>query len=81
MFSSVKAFEGQHYSNLKRQCLQSERLFEDPLFPAVDDSLFYLGNRIGRVCVLFLHVTCTQIPQFICCQKLFCVIWWTFADK
>uniref|UniRef100_A0A671R7E7 Calpain-5-like n=1 Tax=Sinocyclocheilus anshuiensis TaxID=1608454 RepID=A0A671R7E7_9TELE len=25
------------------------RLFEDPLFPAVDDSLFYQGNRIGRV--------------------------------
>uniref|UniRef100_A0A671MT99 Calpain catalytic domain-containing protein n=2 Tax=Cyprinidae TaxID=7953 RepID=A0A671MT99_9TELE len=38
MFSSVKAFEGQHYSTLKRQCLQSGRLFEDPLFPAVDDS-------------------------------------------
>ncbi|XP_073680972.1 calpain-5 isoform X2 [Garra rufa] len=49
MFSSVKAFEGQHFSTLKRQCLQSGRLFEDPLFPAVDDSLFYLGNRIGRV--------------------------------
>ncbi len=49
MFSSVKAFEGQHYSTLKRQCLQSGHLFEDPLFPAVDDSLFYQGNRIGRV--------------------------------
>uniref|UniRef100_A0A673N8J1 Calpain-5-like n=1 Tax=Sinocyclocheilus rhinocerous TaxID=307959 RepID=A0A673N8J1_9TELE len=49
MFSFVKAFEGQHYSTLKRQCLQSGRLFEDPLFPAVDDSLFYQGNRIGLV--------------------------------
>uniref|UniRef100_A0A8C1KFP7 Calpain 5b n=1 Tax=Cyprinus carpio TaxID=7962 RepID=A0A8C1KFP7_CYPCA len=49
MFSSVKAYEGQHYSTLKRQCLQSGRLFEDPLFPAVDDTLFYQGNRIGRV--------------------------------
>uniref|UniRef100_A0A8B9JN69 Calpain 5b n=1 Tax=Astyanax mexicanus TaxID=7994 RepID=A0A8B9JN69_ASTMX len=49
MFSSVKAFEGQQYSTLKKQCLQSGTLFEDPLFPAVDDSLFYQGNRIGRV--------------------------------
>ncbi|XP_049599172.1 calpain-5 isoform X2 [Syngnathus scovelli] len=49
MFASVKAFEGQQYSTLKRQCLQSGLLFEDPRFPAVDDSLFYLGNRIGRV--------------------------------
>lgn len=49
MFSSVKAFEGQQYSALKKQCLQSGTLFEDPFFPAVDDSLFYQGNRIGRV--------------------------------
>ncbi|KAI3373306.1 hypothetical protein L3Q82_006602 [Scortum barcoo] len=49
MFTSVKAFEGQQYSTLKRQCLQSGLLFEDPRFPAMDDSLFYQGNRIGRV--------------------------------
>ncbi|KAK1883124.1 Calpain-5 [Dissostichus eleginoides] len=49
MFTSVKAFEGQLYSTLKRQCLQSGLLFEDPRFPAYDDSLFYQGNRIGRV--------------------------------
>ncbi|KAI4793498.1 hypothetical protein KUCAC02_032680 [Chaenocephalus aceratus] len=49
MFTSVKAFEGQQYSTLKRQCLQSGLLFEDPRFPAYDDSLFYQGNRIGRV--------------------------------
>uniref|UniRef100_A0A672H067 Calpain 5b n=1 Tax=Salarias fasciatus TaxID=181472 RepID=A0A672H067_SALFA len=49
MFTSVKAFEGQQYSTLKRQCLQSGLLFEDPRFPAIDDSLFYQGNRIGRV--------------------------------
>ncbi|CAB1352312.1 unnamed protein product, partial [Coregonus sp. 'balchen'] len=49
MFSSVKAFEGQQYSTLKRQCLASGLLFEDPHFPALDDTLFYQGNRIGRV--------------------------------
>lgn len=49
MFSSVKAFEGQHYSTLKRQCLQSGVLFQDPCFAATDDSLFHQGNRIGHV--------------------------------
>ncbi|XP_068188169.1 calpain-5-like isoform X1 [Antennarius striatus] len=49
MFSSVKAFDGQQYSALKRGALQSGLLFEDPRFPAVDDSLFLHGNRIGRV--------------------------------
>uniref|UniRef100_A0AAV2J8Y5 Calpain catalytic domain-containing protein n=1 Tax=Knipowitschia caucasica TaxID=637954 RepID=A0AAV2J8Y5_KNICA len=45
----MKAYEGQQYSTLKRQCLQSGLLFEDPRFPAKDDSLFLHGNRIGRV--------------------------------
>ncbi|XP_063061438.1 calpain-5a isoform X2 [Engraulis encrasicolus] len=49
MFSSVKGFEGQQYSALKSQCQQSGRLFEDPLFPTTDASLFYQGNRIGQV--------------------------------
>lgn len=49
MFSSVKGFEGQQYSALKSQCQQSGGLFEDPLFPPTDASLFYQGNRIGRV--------------------------------
>ncbi|XP_067084686.1 calpain-5-like [Osmerus mordax] len=49
MFCSARAFEGQQHAALKRQCLQSGLLFEDPCFPAVDDSLFYQGNRIGRV--------------------------------
>ncbi|KAJ8256782.1 hypothetical protein COCON_G00189340 [Conger conger] len=49
MFSSVKAYEGQQYAALKKQCLQNRTLFEDPLFPTVDESLFYQGNRIGRV--------------------------------
>lgn len=49
MFSSVKGFEGQQYSSLKSQCQQSGRLFEDPVFPATDTSLFYQGNRIGKV--------------------------------
>ncbi|KAG5837077.1 hypothetical protein ANANG_G00235430 [Anguilla anguilla] len=49
MFSSVKAYEGQAYASLKKQCLQNKTLFEDPLFPTVDESLFYQGNKIGRV--------------------------------
>ncbi|XP_068600375.1 calpain-5-like [Brachionichthys hirsutus] len=41
--------EGQSFPALRRQCRQNGRLFEDPLFPASDQSLFYQTNRIGRV--------------------------------
>ena len=69
MFCSARAFEGQQHAALKRQCLQSGLLFEDPCFPAVDDSLFYQGNRIGRVVwkrprvssvylIIFVHLIC-----------------------
>lgn len=71
MFTSVKAFEGQHYSTLKRQCLQSGLLFEDPRFPAIDDSLFYQGNRIGRVVWKRPRVSClVQLPQIKCDRRL-----------
>ncbi|XP_041089256.1 calpain-5a [Polyodon spathula] len=49
MFSSVKPYENQQYAALKKACQQNKELFEDPLFPAVDESLFYQGNPIGRV--------------------------------
>uniref|UniRef100_A0AAY4CJ10 Calpain 5 n=1 Tax=Denticeps clupeoides TaxID=299321 RepID=A0AAY4CJ10_9TELE len=42
-------YEGQQYSALKKRCQQSKTLFEDPLFPATDKSLFHKENRIGRV--------------------------------
>lgn len=66
MFSSVKAFEGQQYSALKKQCLQSGTLFEDPFFPAVDDSLFYQGNRIGRVHWKRPGVSCPRVSNIYC---------------
>uniref|UniRef100_A0AAR2IP90 Calpain 5a n=1 Tax=Pygocentrus nattereri TaxID=42514 RepID=A0AAR2IP90_PYGNA len=49
MFSSVKPYEGQQFAALRKQCQQNRTLFEDPLFPPVDQSLFYQGNRIGKV--------------------------------
>ncbi|XP_030622055.1 calpain-5a [Chanos chanos] len=49
MFSSVTAHEGQNYSALKKKCRQSGSLFEDPVFPATDKSMFYQNNNIGRV--------------------------------
>ncbi|KAG7333067.1 hypothetical protein KOW79_003202 [Hemibagrus wyckioides] len=49
MFSSVTPFEGQQYAALRKQCQQNGSLFEDPLFPAEDRSLFFQGNRIGKV--------------------------------
>ncbi|XP_030249769.1 calpain-5a [Sparus aurata] len=42
-------YEGQSFSALRRQCQQNGHLFEDPLFPTTDQSLFYQSNRIGRV--------------------------------
>ncbi|KAL4646962.1 calpain-5-like [Arapaima gigas] len=49
MSSSAAPFEGQQFVTLKKQCLQSRTLFEDPLFPAKDESLFYQGNHIGQI--------------------------------
>ncbi|KAL3057938.1 calpain-5a [Trematomus bernacchii] len=45
----VVPYEGQSFSALRRQCRQNGRLFEDPLFPTSDQSLFYQNNRIGTV--------------------------------
>lgn len=49
MFSSVKPYENQQYSALKKECQQKKALFEDPLFPANDDSLFYKSQRLQGV--------------------------------
>ncbi|XP_030007141.1 calpain-5 [Sphaeramia orbicularis] len=45
----VVPYEAQSFSALRAKCRQDGRLFEDPLFPASDQSLFYQSNRIGRV--------------------------------
>lgn len=78
MFTSVKAFEGQQYSTLKRQCLQSGLLFEDPRFPAIDDSLFYQGNRIGRV--VWKRPRVSWFVQFQL-MKTHIFLWFEAADR
>ncbi|XP_072248125.1 calpain-5a [Leuresthes tenuis] len=45
----VVPYEGQSFSALKWRCQQNGSLFEDPLFPTSDQSLFYQRNQIGRV--------------------------------
>ncbi|XP_030599846.1 calpain-5-like [Archocentrus centrarchus] len=42
-------YEDQSFSSLRRRCQQTGSLFEDPLFPASDRSLFYQRNDIGQV--------------------------------
>lgn len=49
MSSSVQLFRDQKYHELKRQCIQQRRLFEDPEFPASDESLFYQKAPRGKV--------------------------------
>uniref|UniRef100_A0A3Q4MVY3 Uncharacterized protein n=1 Tax=Neolamprologus brichardi TaxID=32507 RepID=A0A3Q4MVY3_NEOBR len=38
-------YEGQSFSALRRQCQHQGTLFEDPLFPTSDQSLFYQGTK------------------------------------
>ncbi|XP_060903155.1 calpain-5-like [Labrus mixtus] len=45
----VVSYVGQSFSALRKQCQQKGVLFEDPLFPTTDQSLFYQSNRIGSV--------------------------------
>ncbi|XP_042336332.1 calpain-6 [Sceloporus undulatus] len=47
--ASIKAFKNQEYQQLKQQCLQQRKLFEDPEFPASDKSLFYSTAPPGRI--------------------------------
>ncbi|KAM4797409.1 calpain-5 [Rhinophrynus dorsalis] len=49
MFSSVKPFGNQQYSALKKECQNKKVLFEDSLFPANNDSLFYKTQRVQGV--------------------------------
>ncbi|KAM8998051.1 calpain-6 isoform 1-T2 [Ara ararauna] len=49
MPSSVQLFKDQKYHELKSQCIQQRRLFEDPKFPASDESLFYQSASRRKV--------------------------------
>uniref|UniRef100_A0A8B9ZSE5 Calpain catalytic domain-containing protein n=1 Tax=Anas zonorhyncha TaxID=75864 RepID=A0A8B9ZSE5_9AVES len=42
-----RPYENQRYTSLKKECLRRKQLFEDPLFPANDDSLFYKSRIQG----------------------------------
>ncbi|KAJ7996655.1 hypothetical protein DPEC_G00239290 [Dallia pectoralis] len=47
--SSATPYKKQHYSELKRKCLEDKKLFEDPEFPVTNASLFYRKPPPGRV--------------------------------
>ncbi|MEQ2288216.1 hypothetical protein AMECASPLE_020477, partial [Ameca splendens] len=46
---SEPQFENQHYADLKKLCIQTKTLFEDPEFPADNSSLFYSKPPPGAV--------------------------------
>ncbi|XP_037389030.1 calpain-5-like [Pygocentrus nattereri] len=49
MFSTVVPYKNQHYSELKKDCLEHKKLFEDPEFPCTNSSLYYRTPLPGRV--------------------------------
>uniref|UniRef100_A0AAY5KUA5 Calpain 6 n=1 Tax=Esox lucius TaxID=8010 RepID=A0AAY5KUA5_ESOLU len=49
MASTATPYKNQHYSELKRKCLEDKKLFEDPEFPVTNASLFYKKPPPGRV--------------------------------
>lgn len=70
MSSSVQLFRDQKYHELKRQCIQQGQLFEDPEFPASDESLFYQKVPRGKVEWKRPKVMSTHSPVMRCC--LYC---------
>ncbi|XP_062342222.1 calpain-5-like [Osmerus eperlanus] len=49
MTSPATHYKKQHYSHLKKDCLDNKKLFEDPEFPVTNASLFYNNSPHGRV--------------------------------
>ncbi|XP_061154543.1 calpain-5-like [Syngnathus typhle] len=49
MFSSATPYKNQHYAELKKDCIRSKKLFEDPEFPCVDASLYFRKPPPGMV--------------------------------
>ncbi|XP_062917071.1 calpain-5-like isoform X1 [Mobula hypostoma] len=44
-----KFYKDQQYTALKNECLQNHQLFEDPYFPATNESLFYTRSPPGVI--------------------------------
>ncbi|KAI1903606.1 hypothetical protein AGOR_G00028930 [Albula goreensis] len=49
MFSSAVPYKNQRYSDLRKECKEDKKLFEDPEFPATNKSLFYRKPPPGLV--------------------------------
>uniref|UniRef100_A0A3B4U5B1 Calpain 6 n=1 Tax=Seriola dumerili TaxID=41447 RepID=A0A3B4U5B1_SERDU len=49
MFSSAAPYKNQHYADLRRNCIQDKKLFEDPEFPATNASLYFQRSPPGTV--------------------------------
>lgn len=49
MFSSAVPYKNQHYAELKTNCIRDKTLFEDPEFPAANESLYFRRPPPGIV--------------------------------
>ena len=47
--NKVESYKDQDYESLKNDCLQKRKLFEDPLFPAIDSSISKNNTQAGIV--------------------------------
>ncbi|XP_063288223.1 calpain-6 isoform X1 [Pelobates fuscus] len=45
----VRYFSSQNYHELKKECIKNKKLFEDPEFPASDESLFYRTRPMQQI--------------------------------
>jgi hypothetical protein len=57
-------FKNQDFQKLKAECLKNKKLFEDPLFPAIDKSMFYTQN-VPKGTKWKRPFDLTSKPQFI----------------
>lgn len=47
LFDSPTPFKNQDYDTIKKSCLETGQLFEDPQFPTTYSSLFYTPDKVN----------------------------------
>ncbi len=69
----IEFYKNQNYTELKTECLQNGTLFEDPVFPAKNSSIFYTkpvpkGVRWMRPDEIVRLNYAPKEPRFVVCK-------------